>query len=237
MIPLIPVDNLHEKFSDVVVDVSQIPVTRRHGNGAECDGQFWMIEKDKFHIHMSGAYFLKGKGPNQEGYRMLPPFENNPEEYGTKCFPWISRKVKSKKGDKRVPVKLSKRKSGYPECRFQITTERLKELDMEDKIRRRLLPAGKTHNRPQHWTDIGMQINCSVHTMIGYALFPQYFQTKRPEWVLNHKAENHDYRLSQLSLIKWKDNYLKENLQNFEDEWIRELMGRKRFSMGGLVGQ
>ena len=72
--------------------------------------------------------------------------------------------------------------------------------------------------------------------MIGYALFPQYFQAKRPEWVLNHKAENHDYRLSQLSLIKWKDNYLKENLQNFEDEWIRELMGRKRFSMGGLVG-
>ena len=47
MIPLIPVDNLHEKFSDVVVDVSQISVTRRHGNGAECDAQFWMIEKDK----------------------------------------------------------------------------------------------------------------------------------------------------------------------------------------------
>ena len=86
MIPLIPVDNLHEKFSDVVVDISQIPVTRRHGNGAECDAQFWMIEKDKFYIHMSGAYFLKGKGPNQEGYRMLPPFENNPVSFTLPFF-------------------------------------------------------------------------------------------------------------------------------------------------------
>ena len=53
---------------------------------------------------------------------------------------------------------------------------------------------------------------------------------------MNHKSENYDYRLSQLSLLKYENNYDLENLKNREEMWLREIFGRRSFSTGGLVG-
>ena len=91
MIPkLIEVKDL-TPFKGLIIDVSKIPVIR-YQQKKPCDAQFYMLPEGKFFLHTSGAYWLKGKGPNKEGYKMLPPFKNNPEEYGTKCFPWVARK-------------------------------------------------------------------------------------------------------------------------------------------------
>ena len=75
-----------------------------------------------------------------------------------------------------------------------------------------------------------------MHTLVGYALFPQYFQTPEIKYLINHKSENYDYRLSQLSLLTYENNYDIENLKNREEMWLREIFGRRQFSTGGLVG-
>ena len=232
MIPkLIPIKDLRP-FAGLIFDVSKIPVIRYEGK-KPCRGQFNMLPEGKFFLHTSGSYFLKGKGPDKEGYRMLPMFNKNPEEYGTKCFPWVARR---RNNGTFVPCKMSKKKTDYIEVRFQITVEELKAMGREDMIRKK--PKRKSIHDP--WTrnecDVGHGMSICIHTLLGYALFPQYFQTPQKKWVINHKAENYDYRLSQLSLTRFSDNYLRENLYNTEEKWIRELMGRQRFSHGGLVG-
>ena len=82
----------------------------------------------------------------------------------------------------------------------------------------------------------GISLTVSLHTLVGYALFPQYFQTPEIKYLINHKSENYDYRLSQLSLLTYENNYDIENLKNREEMWLREIFGRRQFSTGGLVG-
>ena len=53
---------------------------------------------------------------------------------------------------------------------------------------------------------------------------------------MNHKSEVYDYRLSQLSLLTYENNYDLENLKRREETWLREIFGRRQFSTGGLVG-
>ena len=234
MIPkLIEIHDL-KPFKGLIFDVSKIPVIRRY-NKIPCDGQFNMLPEGKFFLHTSGSYWLKGKGPNKEGYKMLPPFERNPEEYGTKCFPWIARK---KTSGEFVPLKLSKAGQGYVECRFTITIEDLERVGREDLIKvRRARPPGKNNDgyaRNEGSRGLGMTIN--MHTLIGYALFPQYFQTSTAKYVMNHAAQPHDYRLSQLNLIKYENNYDSTNLKNREEIWLKDIFDRKCFSTGGIVG-
>jgi hypothetical protein len=227
--PLIEIEDLtHIPYTKI--DVSKIPVTRYKGKN-KCDLQFNMLPEKKYFLHTSGSYFLKGKGPNKEGYRMLPPFDNNPEEYGTKCFPWIE--MKTQKGDYRA-MKLSKKKTDYIECRFILTVEELRERGLHHLINDNKLPNPNAIRQKKRLTP---QISINIHTLLGFALFPQYFQNL-PEWnfLMDHKGKNYDYRLSQLSLLRFGNNYLKKNLKNTEEKWIREIMGRQSFSTGGLVG-
>ena len=221
MIPkLIEIKDLRP-FKGLIIDVSKIPVIR-YQQKKPCDAQFYMLPEGKFFLHTTGAYWLKGKGPDEEGYRMLPMFQNNPEEYGTKCFPWVARK----------------RKNGYPNVRFQITVEDLKRLGREDLIRKRnAVSSAKSGDRWARNEGVkGTSITIGFHTLVGYALFPQYFQTTEFKYLMNHKSENYDYRLSQLSLLKYENNYDLENLKKREEMWLREIFGRRSFSTGGIVG-
>ena len=234
MIPkLIEVKDL-TPFKGLIIDVSKIPVIR-YQQKKPCDAQFYMLPEGKFFLHTSGAYWLKGKGPNKEGYKMLPPFKNNPEEYGTKCFPWVARK---RNNGKFTTVKASRSGSGYPTVRFQVTVEDLKRLGREDLIRKRNgVRLDKSHDSWARREGVkGTRITIGLHTLVGYALFPQYFQTPEIKYLINHKSENYDYRLSQLSLLKYENNYDIENLKNREEMWLREIFGRQQFSTGGLVG-
>ena len=234
MIPkLIQVKDL-TPFKGLIIDVSKIPVIR-YQQKKPCDAQFYMLPEGKFFLHTSGAYWLKGKGPNKEGYKMLPPFKNNPEEYGTKCFPWVARK---RNNGKFTTVKASRSGSGYPTVRFQVTVEDLKRLGREDLIRKRNgVRLDKSHDSWARREGVkGTSITIGLHTLVGYALFPQYFQTPEIKYLINHKSENYDYRLSQLSLLKYENNYDIENLKNREEMWLREIFGRQQFSTGGLVG-
>ena len=234
MIPkLIEVKDL-TPFKGLIIDVSKIPVIR-YQQKKPCDAQFYMLPEGKFFLHTSGAYWLKGKGPNKEGYKMLPPFKNNPEEYGTKCFPWVARK---RNNGKFTTVKASRSGSGYPTVRFQVTVEDLKRLGREDLIRKRNgVRLDKSHDSWARSEGVkGTSITIGLHTLVGYALFPQYFQTPEIKYLINHKSENYDYRLSQLSLLKYENNYDIENLKNREEMWLREIFGRQQFSTGGLVG-
>ena len=234
MIPkLIEVKDL-TPFKGLIIDVSKIPVIR-YQQKKPCDAQFYMLPEGKFFLHTSGAYWLKGKGPNKEGYKMLPPFKNNPEEYGTKCFPWVARK---RNNGKFTTVKASRSGSGYPTVRFQVTVEDLKRLGREDLIRKRNgVRLNKSHDSWARREGVkGTSITIGLHTLVGYALFPQYFQTPEIKYLINHKSENYDYRLSQLSLLKYENNYDIENLKNREEMWLREIFGRQQFSTGGLVG-
>ena len=234
MIPkLIEVKDL-TPFKGLIIDVSKIPVIR-YQQKKPCDAQFYMLPEGKFFLHTSGAYWLKGKGPNKEGYKMLPPFKNNPEEYGTKCFPWVARK---RNNGKFTTVKASRSGSGYPTVRFQVTVEDLKRLGREDLIRKRNgVRLDKSHDSWARREGVkGTSITIGLHTLVGYALFPQYFQTPELKYLINHKSENYDYRLSQLSLLKYENNYDIENLKNREEMWLREIFGRQQFSTGGLVG-
>ena len=234
MIPkLIEVKDL-TPFKGLIIDVSKIPVIR-YQQRKPCDAQFYMLPEGKFFLHTSGAYWLKGKGPNKEGYKMLPPFKNNPEEYGTKCFPWVARK---RNNGKFTTVKASRSGSGYPTVRFQVTVEDLKRLGREDLIRKRNgVRLDKSHDSWARREGVkGTSITIGLHTLVGYALFPQYFQTPEIKYLINHKSENYDYRLSQLSLLKYENNYDIENLKNREEMWLREIFGRQQFSTGGLVG-
>ena len=221
-------------FKGLIIDVSKIPVIR-YQQKKPCDAQFYMLPEGKFFLHTSGAYWLKGKGPNKEGYKMLPPFKNNPEEYGTKCFPWVARK---RNNGKFTTVKASRSGSGYPTVRFQVTVEDLKRLGREDLIRKRNgVRLDKSHDSWARREGVkGTSITIGLHTLVGYALFPQYFQTPEIKYLINHKSENYDYRLSQLSLLKYENNYDIENLKNREEMWLREIFGRQQFSTGGLVG-
>ena len=234
MIPkLIEVKDL-TPFKGLIIDVSKIPVIR-YQQKKPCDAQFYMLPEGKFFLHTSGAYWLKGKGPNKEGYKMLPPFKNNPEEYGTKCFPWVARK---RNNGKFTTVKASRSGSGYPTVRFQVTVEDLKRLGREALIRKR--NGVRLDNSHDCWARRegvkGTSITIGLHTLVGYALFPQYFQTPEIKYLINHKSENYDYRLSQLSLLTYENNYDIENLKNREEMWLREIFGRRQFSTGGLVG-
>ena len=234
MIPkLIEIHDL-TPFKGLIFDLSKIPVIRRY-NKEPCDGQFNMLPEGKFFLHTTGGYWLKGKGPNNEGYKMLPPFKNNPEEYGTKCFPWIARK---RNNGEFTPVKLSKSSSEYVEARFQITLEDLERIGREDLIKvKKFTPvekSGDSWHRNEGKKGIGMTI--SLHTLIGYALFPQYFQTPTIKYVMNHKAQKYDYRLSQFSLIKYENNYDIDNIKNREKIWLKDIFDRQCFSTGGLVG-
>ena len=234
MIPkLIEVKDL-TPFKGLIIDVSKIPVIR-YQQKKPCDAQFYMLPEGKFFLHTSGAYWLKGKGPNKEGYKMLPPFKNNPEEYGTKCFPWVARK---RNNGKFTTVKASRSGSGYPTVRFQVTVEDLKRLGREDLIRKRNgVRLDKSHDSWARREGVkGTSITIGLHTLVGYALFPQYFQTPEIKYLINHKSENYDYRLSQLSLLTYENNYDIENLKNREEMWLREIFGRRQFSTGGLVG-
>ena len=234
MIPkLIEVKDL-TPFKGLIIDVSKIPVIR-YQQKKPCDAQFYMLPEGKFFLHTSGAYWLKGKGPNKEGYKMLPPFKNNPEEYGTKCFPWVARK---RNNGKFTTVKASRSGSGYPTVRFQVTVDDLKRLGREDLIRKRNgVRLDKSHDSWARREGVkGTSITIGLHTLVGYALFPQYFQTPEIKYLINHKSENYDYRLSQLSLLKYENNYDIENLKNREEMWLREIFGRQQFSTGGLVG-
>ena len=234
MIPkLIEVKDL-TPFKGLIIDVSKIPVIR-YQQKKPCDAQFYMLPEGKFFLHTSGAYWLKGKGPNKEGYKMLPPFKNNPEEYGTKCFPWVARK---RNNGKFTTVKASRSGSGYPTVRFQVTVEDLKRLGREDLIRKRNgVRLDKSHDSWARREGVnGTSITIGLHTLVGYALFPQYFQTPEIKYLINHKSENYDYRLSQLSLLKYENNYDIENLKNREEMWLREIFGRQQFSTGGIVG-
>ena len=234
MIPkLIEVKDL-TPFKGLIIDVSKIPVIR-YQQKKPCDAQFYMLPEGKFFLHTSGAYWLKGKGPNKEGYKMLPPFKNNPEEYGTKCFPWVARK---RNNGKFTTVKASRSGSGYPTVRFQVTVEDLKRLGREDLIRKRNgVRLNKSHDSWARREGVkGTSITIGLHTLVGYALFPQYFQTPELKYLINHKSENYDYRLSQLSLLKYENNYDIENLKNREEMWLREIFGRQQFSTGGIVG-
>ena len=234
MIPkLIEVKDL-TPFKGLIIDVSKIPVIR-YQQKKPCDAQFYMLPEGKFFLHTSGAYWLKGKGPNKEGYKMLPPFKNNPEEYGTKCFPWVARK---RNNGKFTTVKASRSGSGYPTVRFQVTVEDLKRLGREDLIRKRNgVRLDKSHDSWARREGVkGTSITIGLHTLVGYALFPQYFQTPELKYLINHKSENYDYRLSQLSLLKYENNYDIENLKNREEMWLREIFGRQQFSTGGIVG-
>ena len=234
MIPkLIEVKDL-TPFKGLIIDVSKIPVIR-YQQKKPCDAQFYMLPEGKFFLHTSGAYWLKGKGPNKEGYKMLPPFKNNPEEYGTKCFPWVARK---RNNGKFTTVKASRSESGYPTVRFQVTVEDLKRLGREDLIRKRNgVRLDKSHDSWARREGVkGTSITIGLHTLVGYALFPQYFQTPEIKYLINHKSENYDYRLSQLSLLTYENNYDIENLKNREEMWLREIFGRRQFSTGGLVG-
>ena len=234
MIPkLIEVKDL-TPFKGLIIDVSKIPVIR-YQQKKPCDAQFYMLPEGKFFLHTSGAYWLKGKGPNKEGYKMLPPFKNNPEEYGTKCFPWVARK---RNNGKFTTVKASRSGSGYPTVRFQVTVEDLKRLGREDLIRKRNgVRLDKSHDSWARREGVkGTSITIGLHTLVGYALFPQYFQTPEIKYLINHKSENYDYILSQLSLLKYENNYDIENLKNREEMWLREIFGRQQFSTGGLVG-
>ena len=74
-----------------------------------------------------------------------------------------------------------------------------------------------------------------IHTLVGYALFPQYFQTPEIKYIMNHKSEVYDYRLSQLSLLTYENNYDLENLKRRRN-MVKEIFGRRRFSTGGIVG-
>ena len=90
MIPkLIEIKDL-TPFKGLIIDVSKIPVTR-YLMKKPCAAQFNMLPEGIFYTP-PGILVKKAKGPNKEGYKMLPPFENNPEETGTKCFPWVARK-------------------------------------------------------------------------------------------------------------------------------------------------
>ena len=234
MIPkLIEVKDL-TPFKGLIIDVSKIPVIR-YQQKKPCDAQFYMLPEGKFFLHTTGAYWLKGKGPDKEGFKMLPPFEKNPEEYGTKCFPWVARR---RKNGEFTPVKASRGGNGYPNVRFQITIEDLKRLDREDLIRKRNgVPLHKSHDGwARNDGKKGISLTVSLHTLVGYALFPQYFQTPEIKYLINHKSENYDYRLSQLSLLTYENNYDIENLKNREEMWLREIFGRRQFSTGGLVG-
>lgn len=234
MIPkLIEVKDL-TPFKGLIIDVSKIPVIR-YQQKKPCDAQFYMLPEGKFFLHTDGAYFLKGKGPDKEGYKMLPMFKNNPEEYGTKCFPWVARK---RNNGKFTTVKASRSGSGYPTVRFQVTVEDLKRLGREDLIRKRNgVRLNKSHDSWARREGVkGTSITIGLHTLVGYALFPQYFQTPELKYLINHKSENYDYRLSQLSLLKYENNYDIENLKNREEMWLREIFGRQQFSTGGIVG-
>ena len=223
MIPIPPLIEIKDltPFKGLKIDVSKIPVTRYNGRN-KCDLQFNMLPEKKYFLHTSGAYFLKGKGPNKEGYRMLPPFANNPEEYGTKCFPWVE--MKTKDGKNYRAMRLTKKKTGYIEASFMLSKKECIEQGLQPLLARSIGTKGP-------------QINICMHTLIGFALFPQYFQSL-PDWkfLMNHKGTNMDYRLSQFSLIKYGNNYIEENIKNLQEEWIREIMGRRSFSTGGLVG-
>ena len=234
MIPkLIEIKDLRP-FKGLIIDVSKIPVIR-YQQKKPCDAQFYMLPEGKFFLHTTGAYWLKGKGPDEEGYKMLPMFQNNPEEYGTKCFPWVARK---RNNGKFTPVKASRGGNGYPNVRFQISVEDLKRLGREDLIRKRnAVSSAKSGDRWARREGIkGISLTISLHTLVGYALFPQYFQTPEFKYLMNHKSENYDYRLSQLSLLKYESNYDLENLKRREEMWLREIFGRRSFSTGGLVG-
>ena len=234
MIPkLIEIHNL-KPFKGLIFDVSKIPVIRRY-NKIQCDGQFNMLPEGKFFLHTSGSNFLYGKGPNNEGYKDLPPFERNPEENGTKCFPWVARK---KNNGEFVPLKLCQASQGYVECRFTVTVEDLERIGREDLIGvRRARPSRKNNDGYARKEGIkGLNMSINIHTLIGYALFPQYFQTPRIKYVMNHKAQPHDYRLSQFNLIRYENNYDIENLRNREELWLKDIFSRQCFSNGGMVG-
>tara|TARA_Y100000361_G_C11097892_1_gene310201 strand:+ start:205 stop:912 length:708 start_codon:yes stop_codon:yes gene_type:complete len=234
MIPkLIEIKDL-TPFKGLIIDVSKIPVTR-YLMKKPCAAQFNMLPEGKFFLHTTGSYWLKGKGPNKEGYQMLPPFENNPEETGTKCFPWVARK---RNNGEFTPCKLSKGGNGYPNVRFQITVEDLKEQGREDLIGiKKACTAEKSGDRwPRNEGVRGLGMTVGIHTLVGYALFPQYFQTPEIKYIMNHKSEVYDYRLSQLSLLTYENNYDLENLKRREETWLREIFGRRQFSTGGLVG-
>ena len=53
---------------------------------------------------------------------------------------------------------------------------------------------------------------------------------------MNHAAQPHDYRLSQLNLIKYENNYDSTNLKNREEIWLKDIFDRQCFSNGGMVG-
>lgn len=234
MIPkLIEVKDLRP-FKGLIFDVSKIPVVR-YNNKIPCDGQFSMLPEGKFFLHTSGSYWLKGKGPNEEGYKMIPPFLNNPEEMGTKCFPWVARR---KSNGEFVPCRLTRSSGSYVEIRFQITIEDLERIGREDLIgMRKGRPAKKAGDRwDRNDARKGLGMTVGLHTLIGYALFPQYFQTPAIKYVMNHKSEKQDYRLSQLSLLKFENNYDVDNIRDREKMWINEILGRQHFSTGGLVG-
>ena len=109
---------------------------------------------------------------------MLPMFQNNPEEYGTKCFPWVARKEIM---ESLHLSKLVEGRNGYPNVRFQITVEDLKRLGREDLIRKRnAVSSAKSGDRWARKEGVkGTSITIGLHTLVGYALFPQYFQTTR----------------------------------------------------------
>ena len=109
---------------------------------------------------------------------MFPPFENNPEETGTKCFPWVARK---RNNGEFTPCKLSKGGNGYPNVRFQITVEDLKEQGREDLIGiKKGLYCRKERDRwPRNEGVRGLGMTVGIHTLVGYALFHNIFKLQR----------------------------------------------------------
>ena len=71
MIPkLIEIKDL-TPFKGLIIDVSKIPVIR-YQQKKPCDAQFSMLPEGKFFLHTTGAYWLKGLGPDKEGYKRFP---------------------------------------------------------------------------------------------------------------------------------------------------------------------